>query len=193
MIPNPKGVINVNDGDYTAAFVTSGLPYERFYAHDTYKGAANCKLIPACFPNYHNIFPYRSGTLAGGGDSTTQGLSLREQLSSEAISSPRLYGMCSSHLPRLTGQTLKPISSPYFDLPTTRRRPADPAWWTDEGYQPNFPMAYGAERKRYGVSTLCYKLRFCHKYIYSSNDRRQYDRGKRVFRQRSVRLARRSG
>ncbi len=57
---------NVKDGDYDAMFVVSGVPYSRFYSHDTYSLPGNCKLIE---PTFNGLMPdyYKTGVIAGGG------------------------------------------------------------------------------------------------------------------------------
>ena len=58
-------IANLEDGNYHAAFVTSGVPYNRFYPHDTYAVPSNIKLIPALFYNNTTPYPYEIGKIAG--------------------------------------------------------------------------------------------------------------------------------
>jgi len=63
-------ILKVSAGTYHAAFVVSGVPYHRFYSHDTWDittDLANTVLIPARFYNAVTPYPYREGTLAGMG------------------------------------------------------------------------------------------------------------------------------
>ncbi len=65
-------VLKVESGEYHAAFVVTGVPYHRFYSHDTWditdatNGIPNCELIPAQFYG-STPHPYREGTLHGNG------------------------------------------------------------------------------------------------------------------------------
>ncbi len=58
-------IVNLKNGDYHAAFVTTGVPYNRFYPHDTYTLPANIRLIPALFYNNVTPYPYQTGKIAG--------------------------------------------------------------------------------------------------------------------------------
>lgn len=68
---NPSDAVkDVSSGNYHLSFLVSGVPYHRFYSHDTWDITTelpDCSFIPADFygtsPEYYN-----SGTLAGGGD-----------------------------------------------------------------------------------------------------------------------------
>ncbi len=66
-------ILKVNNGDYHMAFVVSGLPYDRFYSHDTWDlstDLGNCRIIPANFYNGSVPAPYREGIIKGGGNPT---------------------------------------------------------------------------------------------------------------------------
>ena len=68
-------VSKVENGDYHMMFVVSGVPYHRFYSHDTYTMPTNCQIIPAIVydvdidGNYleDTPYPYREGILHGNG------------------------------------------------------------------------------------------------------------------------------
>ncbi len=59
--------LKVASGEYDAAFVVSGTPYDRFYSHDTWalSSLAGCEIVPALFEG-DMPSPYRLGLLAGG-------------------------------------------------------------------------------------------------------------------------------
>lgn len=57
----------VQTGEYDAAFIVSGAPYNKFYSHDTWNitdSLGNCKLISASFKDT-TPYPYKMGVLAG--------------------------------------------------------------------------------------------------------------------------------
>ncbi len=72
-----KVALGPDDGGYHMTFVTSGLPYHRFYSHDTYSidTLSSTQIIPAEFydANGNNDltddlpYPYEIGILKGGG------------------------------------------------------------------------------------------------------------------------------
>ncbi|MBN2041775.1 MAG: hypothetical protein JW864_17195 [Spirochaetes bacterium] len=60
-------VAKVASGDYNIAFVVSGLPYYRFYSHDTYSIPANTRIISTGFCDNEIPYPYEEGTILGNG------------------------------------------------------------------------------------------------------------------------------
>jgi TRAP-type uncharacterized transport system substrate-binding protein len=136
------GVNKVQSGAYTAAFVTSGIPYERFYSHDTYAGATNCRLVQADFPWYHNVFPYRSGYLAGNGNPTIEDYPYDGALFAADVKNGFKTTAVRNVLvasPAFKTANIGTYIKSIFRFAQYETEPADPAWWADEWYQPNFP------------------------------------------------------
>lgn len=127
-------------GGYHITFIVSGLPYHRFYSHDTYNltsSCGNCRLISGVFYSGSAVpEPYQSGTLQGNGTSVYED-----------------YPYSSTILPSATLATVRvrailAAASP-FDLPSTgiflksvfrksyyKTHPADP---DDLDFQPDPP------------------------------------------------------
>jgi hypothetical protein len=90
--PSDSIVTLATGNKYQAAFVTTGVPYNRFYPHDTYTLPANIKLIPALFYKNATPYPYEVGKLAGNG--TTGNYPYRSSiLASASMSTVRLRSL----------------------------------------------------------------------------------------------------
>jgi TRAP-type uncharacterized transport system substrate-binding protein len=132
------GVAKVAAGTYTAAFVTSSTPYPRFYSHDTYELPTTLKLIPARFSNPSAIpFPYREGTLAGGGSALYENYPYPSSILAADIKTTVIRSMLVASPVFKSDDTDTYIKS-IFRYAEYETEPSDPDYWA-LGYQPNFP------------------------------------------------------
>lgn len=132
------GVAKVVSGEYLAAFVTSSVPYNRFYSHDTYQlPSSGVRLIPALF-NGTAPFPYREATLAGQGQAIYENYPYpKEILPEPTITTTVIRGMLVASPVFKSNDTDTYIKS-IFRFAGYETVPSDSDWWA-LGYQPNFP------------------------------------------------------